>query len=70
MRPWLYKLRNLPAHLLVNLIIGLVRLLPARASYAMGRRLALAAWGVMPRWRCIGSITPSTRTVAAVSASD
>ena len=51
MPQWLYKLRNLPVHLLAYLIICLVRLLPARVSYAVGRGLALAAWHVMPQWR-------------------
>jgi Kdo2-lipid IVA lauroyltransferase/acyltransferase len=51
MRRWLYKIRNLPSHLLVYTLIGLVRMLPARAAYAMGRGLALCCWHTMPRWR-------------------
>lgn len=48
---WFYALRNLPVRLLALAIIGLVRVLPARAAYALGSCLGGIAWCLFPRWR-------------------
>ncbi|MCH7471709.1 lysophospholipid acyltransferase family protein [bacterium] len=48
---WYYGLRNAPLHGITHLIIWLVRILPERAAFAMGKGLALLVWRLMPRWR-------------------
>ncbi len=48
---WLITLRNVPAHFITWLVIGLARVLPEQASYRLGRGLALLTWNCFPRWR-------------------
>jgi len=48
---WLIWLTNLPIHGFARLVLWLVRVLPPRASFALGKGLALTAWWSMPRWR-------------------
>jgi KDO2-lipid IV(A) lauroyltransferase len=51
MPQWYYSLRNAPLRGVALLIIGLVRLLPGRAAYAMGRALGAMVWVLHLRWR-------------------
>jgi len=48
---WIYTLRNLPLRLFAYLLIGLVRVLPARGAYAFGAGLGRLIWALFPRWR-------------------
>ena len=51
MPQWFYTLRNLPVRLLALALIGLVRILPASAAYALGSGLSSLAWRLFKRWR-------------------
>jgi KDO2-lipid IV(A) lauroyltransferase len=47
----LFLLQRKLLHALTYLVIGLVRILPEQAGYAIGRFVATAAWNCTPRWR-------------------
>jgi KDO2-lipid IV(A) lauroyltransferase len=46
-----FQLQRSLLHGLTYAVIGLVRILPERAGYAIGRWVALLGWRFMPRWR-------------------
>ena len=48
---WFYTLRNSPLRLFVVIFIGLLRILPERASFVLGRSLGLLVWHAHARWR-------------------
>ncbi|MDQ3024469.1 MAG: lysophospholipid acyltransferase family protein [bacterium] len=47
----LFLLQRKMLHLVTNTVIGLVRILPERGGYALGRNIAIIAWNCIPRWR-------------------
>lgn len=49
--PLRIRIRNAFVHGLTYAVLGLVRVLPERVAYSMGRTLALAAWAYLPSWR-------------------
>ena len=49
--PLRIRFRNVLVHGLTYAVLGLVRVLPERATYRVGQVLALAAWGYLPSWR-------------------
>ena len=46
-----YSLRNLPAHLLVYLMIFLSRVLPQQTALHFGGNMGVLLWYIFPRWR-------------------
>jgi len=67
---WAIALRNTPLHLLARVVIALVRLLPEKAGYSVGRCLALTGWWCFPRWRRTASRNLELFFGGALSASE